>query len=57
MTEDDYEDEFVDEEDELFKDETETIDLDEDDDFSPEEEGFLKGYKEASKRKKQEEEF
>ena len=55
MSEDDYEEEFVDEQDELFNDE-EQEDLEEDDSYSAEEQGFMKGYKEAGKKKQGEDE-
>jgi hypothetical protein len=55
MSEDDYEEEFVDSEDEIFNDE-EIEDLDEDDSCSAEEEGFMRGYKEAGKKKEEDEE-
>lgn len=56
MAKDDYEEEFVDEEDELFNDEEDKEDDDEDESCTPEEEGFLKGYKEAGKKTEDEEE-
>ena len=57
MVDEDYEEEFVDDEDEIFDDEDEDEDLEDEEDLSPEEEGFLKGYKEAGKRKTEEEEL
>ena len=57
MTEDDFEEEFADEEDELFNDDEESEDFDEDESYSAEEEGFMKGYKESAKRKTEEEEI
>lgn len=56
MSEDDYEEEFVDCEDEIFNDE-ETETEDEDDSCSAEEEGFMRGYKEAGKREEEDEEY